>query len=63
MKKKITLITNNSSWWKAVKYRKESARVLLSQRKKGWKLKSIVLIEKKSFTISTNIYSSYTFYK
>ena len=63
MKKKITLVTNNSSWWKAMKYRKESARVLLRQRKKGWKLKSVVSIEKKIFTINTNIYSSYTFYK
>ena len=36
--KELQLITRNSSWWKQKKYRKESALILNTYRKKGWKL-------------------------
>lgn len=36
--KELQLITRNSSWWKQKKYRKESALILKTYRKNGWKL-------------------------
>lgn len=36
--KELQLITRNSSWWKQKKYRKESALILNTYRKNGWKL-------------------------
>ena len=36
--KELQLITRNSSWWKQKKYRKESALILQTYRKNGWKL-------------------------
>lgn len=33
-------MTGNSSWWKARKYRREAAKVLLGYRADGWKLMS-----------------------
>ncbi|MEM6411032.1 MAG: hypothetical protein AAF683_05815 [Pseudomonadota bacterium] len=36
----IRLVTGNSSWWKARKYRRETARKLLSLRAAGWRISS-----------------------
>ena len=47
--KNISLVTYNSSWWKCIKYRKESALTLASYRKLGWKL-----IKKELFSGSNN---------
>jgi len=35
--KQIKLVTKNSSWWKQIKYRRESAFILARHRELGWK--------------------------
>ena len=37
----LTLATGNSSWWKARKYRRESAAELRAWRGQGWRLARI----------------------
>jgi len=55
--KKISLVTYNSSWWKCIKYRKESALTLASYRKLGWKL-----IKKELVSGDNNYKDTRTFY-
>ena len=55
--KNISLVTYNSSWWKCIKYRKESAFTLASYRKLGWKL-----IKKELFSENNNYKDTRTFY-
>ena len=63
MKKKMILITNNSSWWKALKYRNESAKKLFHLRKSGWKLKKSVKFDEDNILINTKSFKKYFFYK
>tara|TARA_B100000579_G_scaffold330935_1_gene281152 strand:- start:511 stop:702 length:192 start_codon:yes stop_codon:yes gene_type:complete len=63
MKKKIILVISNSSWWKALKYRNESAKKLLQLRKYGWKLKKSVKFDKNKISINTKGFKKYFFYK
>ena len=46
--KEIILITGNTSWWKEKKFRLESAQVLNEYRKKGWRLRKKVILDKNS---------------
>jgi len=56
--KKISLVTYNSSWWKCIKYRKESALTLASYRKLGWKLiKKELVSENNTYTDTRTFYS------
>tara|TARA_B100001029_G_C14729331_1_gene269446 strand:+ start:235 stop:426 length:192 start_codon:yes stop_codon:yes gene_type:complete len=63
MKKKIILVVDNSSWWKALKYRNESAKKLLHLRKSGWKLKKSVMFNIDNISINTKSFRKYFFYK
>jgi ABC-type antimicrobial peptide transport system ATPase subunit len=56
--KKISLVTYNSSWWKCIKYRKESALTLAFYRKLGWKLiKKELVSENNTYTDTRTFYS------
>tara|TARA_B100000029_G_C17433939_1_gene908942 strand:+ start:887 stop:1078 length:192 start_codon:yes stop_codon:yes gene_type:complete len=63
MKKNITLIVDHSSWWKAKKFRKESAIYLKKQKKNGWRLQGSKIIKKKIETIDTKTYKEFSLYK
>ncbi|MBF91288.1 MAG: hypothetical protein CMP34_00605 [Rickettsiales bacterium] len=63
MKKKMILVTDNSSWWKALKYRNESAKKLSYLRKSGWKLKKSIKLNKDNISIDTKSFKKYFFYK
>ena len=53
----ISLVTYNSSWWKCIKYRKESALTLATYRNLGWKL-----IKKELVSGNYNYKDTRTFY-
>ena len=58
--KELILVTNNSSWWKQIKYRRESAKYLLKERSLGWKYIKKELIKKNSSYKDTRTF--YTYY-
>ena len=57
--KKISLVTYNSSWWKCIKYRKESALTLASYRKLGWRLIKKELVSENNTCTDTRTFYSY----
>jgi len=57
--KEIKLVTRNSSWWKQVKYRRESAFALNNCRKQGWRLIKKVGAEYNSKKADTRSFSKY----
>ena len=57
--KELTLVTDNSSWWKGIKYRKESANFLYKQRRLGWRFIRKELIEKDSSFKDTRTFCKY----
>jgi len=61
--KKISLVTYNSSWWKCIKYRKESALTLASYRKLGWKLIKKELVSENNNYKETRTFYSYSLKK
>ena len=63
MIKKIELVVGNTSWWKRKKIRKESATVLLKNRKLGWKLKKSLVLKNSSSSISTKTIKTNILYK
>lgn len=58
--KELVLVTNNSSWWKQIKYRRESAICLIKERSLGWKYIKKELIKKNSSYKDTRTF--YTYY-
>ena len=58
--KELILVTNNSSWWKQINYRRESAKYLLKERSLGWKFIKKELIKKNSSYKDTRTF--YTYY-
>ena len=56
--KELTLVTDNSSWWKRIKYRKESANFLYRQKCLGWRF-----IRKESIEKDPSCKDTRTFYK
>ena len=61
--KNISLVTYNSSWWKSIKYRKESALTLASYRKLGWKLIKKELVSENNTYTDTRTFYSYSLKK
>ena len=61
--KKISLVTYNSSWWKCIKYRKESALTLASYRKLGWRLLKKELVSGNNNYKDTRTFYSYSLKK
>ncbi|MAH78732.1 MAG: hypothetical protein CBE14_002310 [Rickettsiales bacterium TMED254] len=59
MKKKLKLITHNSSWWKSIKYRKLSAKILKKHKKLGWKLLFKKAIINNKQTVDTRSFHYY----
>tara|TARA_B100000575_G_C23118498_1_gene646913 strand:- start:558 stop:764 length:207 start_codon:yes stop_codon:yes gene_type:complete len=57
--KEIELVTKNSSWWKQIKYRKESALILNNYRNQGWKLVKKIGKENNILKVDTRSYSKY----
>ncbi len=57
--KEIELITKNSSWWKQIKYRRESALILNKYRNQGWKLVKKIGEENNILKVDTRSYSKY----
>lgn len=57
--KKITLVINNSSWWKEKKYRKESAISLAHHRKQGWRFIRKEIIKKNPASKETRSFCNY----
>ena len=57
--KEIELITKNSSWWKQIKYRRESALILNKYRNQGWKLVKKIGKENNILKVDTRSYSKY----
>ena len=57
--KELILVTNNSSWWKQIKYRRESAKYLLKERSLGWKYIKKELIKKNSSYKDTRTFYTY----
>ena len=57
--KNIILVTHNSSWWKNIKYRHESAVFLSEQRKLGWKFIYKVVLVKSYPNKDTRTFSKY----
>jgi hypothetical protein len=51
-------VTGNSSWWKAKKYRRETAEALLACRARGWRLIAIRRLTQSG--VDTRIFSEYT---
>ena len=61
--KVITLVVGNTSWWKNIKHRKESAEILKKIKKNGWKIKKKENIEKNANEINSNFYRKYMLIK
>ena len=59
----LSLVVDHTCWWKAKKFRKESANFLKRKKKDGWRLRKSILIKKKLTTIDTKTYKAYFFYK
>ena len=57
--KELKLVTKNSSWWKQIKYRRESAVILNRYRNQGWKLMKKVCKSKDVLKVDTRSYSKY----
>tara|TARA_B100001109_G_scaffold55105_1_gene44461 strand:- start:183 stop:407 length:225 start_codon:yes stop_codon:yes gene_type:complete len=57
--KEIELVTKNSSWWKQIKYRRESAVILNRYRNQGWKLMKKEGKMKNILKVDTRSYSKY----
>tara|TARA_Y100001936_G_scaffold145700_1_gene142092 strand:- start:884 stop:1108 length:225 start_codon:yes stop_codon:yes gene_type:complete len=57
--KEIELVTKNSSWWKQIKYRRESAAILNRYRNQGWKLMKKEGKMKNILKVDTRSYSKY----
>ena len=57
--KEIELVTKNSSWWKQIKYRRESATILNRYRNQGWKLMKKEGKMKNILKVDTRSYSKY----
>ena len=57
--KEIKLVTKNSSWWKQIKYRRESALILNKYRNQGWKLVKKIGKENNILKVDTRSYSKY----
>ena len=53
----IRLVTGNSSWWKARKYRRETAATLLDWRARGWRLTAIRRLPRVG--VDTRVFSEY----
>ena len=54
----LRCVTGNTSWWKAKKYRRETAMSLFEYRARGWRL---VAIRRLPITgTDTRIFSEYT---
>ena len=51
-------VTGNSSWWKARKYRRETAEALFQYRAQGWRLVAIRRLG--AAGVDTRIFSEYT---
>lgn len=51
-------VTGNSSWWKAKKYRRETAEALSEYRARGWRLVAIRRLA--TAGVDTRIFSEYT---
>jgi hypothetical protein len=51
-------VTGNSSWWKARKYRRETAEALFEYRAQGWRLVAIRRLG--AAGVDTRIFSEYT---
>lgn len=62
-KKELYLVTDNTSWWKRKKFRKNSAFDLLKHRKLGWKLINKTILSKKKNSIETKIFTKYILQK
>ena len=60
---KLLLVTENSSWWKQVKIRKQSSETLKHYKKLGWRLKSKKRMSYPSAQINTNTVCKYILYK
>ena len=54
----LRCVTGNSSWWKAKKYRRETAEALFACRAQGWRLVAIRRLA--SSGVDTRIFSEYT---
>ena len=61
--KEIILITGNTSWWKAKKFRCESAQVLNKYRKKGWRLRRKMMIDNNSKSIDSRKFHKFILFK
>ena len=55
-KKELNLVTDNTSWWKKKKYRKESSEILKAYKSKGWKLKKVIKFKENKKTIDTRVF-------
>ncbi len=51
-------VTGNSSWWKAKKYRRETAEALFAYRAQGWRL--ITIRRLATAGVDTRMFSEYT---
>jgi hypothetical protein len=51
-------VTGNSNWWKAKKYRRETAEALFEYRARGWRLVAIRRLA--TAGVDTRIFSEYT---
>ncbi len=57
--KKITLVTGNSSWWKQIKFRRESASCLAYYRNLGWRFIKKEVLNTDSINKDTRTFSIY----
>jgi hypothetical protein len=57
----LDLVSGNSSWWKAVKYRRETAAYLRRLRREGWRLKQKTRLPRA--TVDTRCFTRYVFHK
>ena len=59
--KVLTLVTGNSSWWKARKYRRETAARLWALRAEGWRLCRIERMARRG--VDTRLFTRYTLWR
>lgn len=57
----IRLVTGNSSWWKARKYRRETAATLRAYRAEGWRMVGVERLARSG--IDTRRMTRYTLQK
>ena len=63
MKKEVIFVVGSSSWWKSLKFRKETCIKLKVLRSQKWIIRKIHKVSINPYSIDTKVYKKYYLYK